>query len=73
MVRNEVLNRANFDILEAATKTFAFAGGAQVFGNDSKNHPKIEKTNGITGRKRKKEKHVVKYWDQPTNLSWPDF
>jgi len=43
MVRNEVLNRANFDILEAATKTFAFAGGAQVFGNDSKITPKLRK------------------------------
>ena len=61
MVRNEVLNRANFDILEAATKTlfflFDYFFGGQVFGNDFF-PPQNEKTKGITRRKSIK-KHVV--------------
>lgn len=59
--------------LRGSNKNLCFCRGGAGFWEWFKNHPKIEKTNGITGRKRKKEKHVVKYWDQPTNLSWPDF
>ena len=79
MVRNEVLNRANFDILEAATKTFVFFGRffwRAGFWECFFFHLKIEKTNGITGRKRKKKETCrkilgINYQPQLERMSEP--